>query len=387
MRVAIVSPYDLDVAGGVQSHVVSLAAALRDVGDEVWLVGPGTAAEGRVTVGGSIRVPANGSQAPLALSPLVVARVRTALRRIRPDVVHVHEPLVPLVGPAASTTRATPVVLTFHAYAEAGSLARLYRTVRPFGRRIVKDAAAVTAVSAVAADFHARALGIDVDTIRVVPNGVDVTRFTRPVPGGEPRPRQRTLPTVLFIGRFEHRKGVDVAVRAFGLLAAERSDVQLHLVGDGPLAGEVARLVAALPDAVRRRIVRSGRVSNADLPAVLFDADVLIVPSRGGESFGIVLLEAMAAGTPLVASDLAGYRAVARDGLEALLVPPGDPARLAAAAARMLDDPALREQLVSNGRVRAAGYDWTAVAARMRAVYGEALASSCRRTGRGSRSR
>lgn len=368
MRVVLVSPYDLDVAGGVQSHVASLAAALRALGDDVTLLGPGAEADGRIGVGGSVLVPANGSRAPVALGPGVPARVRAALRALRPDVVHVHEPLVPLVGWAAATTALAPVVLTFHAFAERGALVPLYRAVRPVARRIVRRAAAMTAVSEVAAGFHARALGFDASVIPIVPNGVDVARFAtassqhgkRPGPDGG---------TMLFVGRLEHRKGVDVALQAFLLLAEDRPLLRLRIVGDGPGAAALERSIAAAPLQVRARIVRSGRVANASLPSVLAQADVMVVPSRGGESFGIVLLEAMAAGAPLVASDLVGYRAVVRDGREALLVPPGAPSQLAAAVARLLDDAALRDALVRSGHQRAASFDWASVAERTRAVY------------------
>jgi phosphatidyl-myo-inositol alpha-mannosyltransferase len=377
MRVAIVSPYDLDVVGGVQSHITALAAALGDLGDQVCVVGPGTDAEGRIAVGRSRTVPANGSRAPIALAPDVVTRVRSALRTLRPDVIHVHEPLVPLVGPAASLSRVAPVVLTFHAYAESGPLRRIYRAVRPLGRRIVGSAAALTAVSAVAAAFHAKALGIPVGTIKVVPNGVDVSRFAAARTDASPRPDAASRTTLLFVGRFEHRKGVDVAVQAFRHLAEQREDLHLRLVGDGPAAHEVDRLIRAMPEGMRRRVERCGRVSNAALPIVLAEADLLLVPSRGGESFGIVLLEAMAAGTPLVASDLDGYRAVARDEQEAILVPPDDPALLAAGAARLLDDAALRTRLVRDGQVRAAGFDWARIALDMRRVYVEAIDGAC----------
>jgi phosphatidylinositol alpha-mannosyltransferase len=373
MRVAIVSPYDLDVAGGVQSHTLALATALRAQGDEVTVIGPGSSGPGRMGVGGSLRVPANGSRAPIALMPAVVGRVRGALRAVRPDVVHVHEPLVPLVGPAASLSGVAPVVLTFHAYAEGGSLARLVRAARPLGRRIVGAASAMTAVSAVAAGFHARALGLDPSDLRIVPNGVDVARFATPARSDARPSTAGDGPTMLFVGRFERRKGVDVAMRAFSLLAAERGDLRLRLVGDGPETREVERMIAAAPNGVRARIERSGRISNDELPGVLAGADVLVVPSRGGESFGIILLEAMAAGIALVAADLAGYRAVARDGREALLVRPDDPKALAAAIARVLDEPGLRSGLIDAGRTRVAGFDWSEVATRTREVYAQAI--------------
>ncbi|MGA0830786.1 MAG: glycosyltransferase, partial [Nitriliruptoraceae bacterium] len=145
MRIAVVSPYDLDVVGGVQSHVTELAGRLRAAGDEVLVVGPGDPAAGTGRVGRSRGVPANGSRAPLALAPGAAARTRAALRACRPDVVQVHEPLVPLVGPAAALAGVAPTVLTFHAHASGGALPVLARAARPLGRLLVRRAAALTA--------------------------------------------------------------------------------------------------------------------------------------------------------------------------------------------------------------------------------------------------
>jgi len=378
VRVAIVSPYALDVVGGVQAHVLSLADALRRAGDEVLVLGP---TAGAVTmlrtpqggpvrgVGRSVAVPANGSRAPVALGPLAAARTRDLLRRAAPDVVHVHEPLVPVVGPAAVLSTGAPRVLTFHATAEGGTLPRLYRSVRVPARAVVARAHALTAVSPVAAAFHAQMLGIDPARITIVPNGVDVARFADAAGalaatharGGEPR--------LVFLGRLEHRKGADVAVRAFRMLAAERPGLHMRVLGDGPLRATIERLAADAPSDVAARLELAGRADPADLPRLLADADVAVLPSRGGESFGIVLLEAMAAGVPIVATDIPGYRSVARDGREALLVAPDDPRALADAIARILDDASLADRLRSAGRTRAAEHDWDAVAARSREVY------------------
>jgi len=370
MRVALVSPYDLDVVGGVQSHVAALADALREVGDDVLVVGagdPSRSGPGAVRVGRSARVPANGSRAPVALAPGAIGCTRAVLRDFHPDVVQVHEPLVPLVGPAAALGAGAPTVLTFHAAAERGALPVLARLVRPLGRAVVARASALTAVSAHAASFHSGALGLDPARFVVVPNGVDVARFA-----GSGRATDPARPTVLFVGRLEPRKGADLALEAFARLAPARPALRLRMVGAGPQEPMLRRRLAGLPPDVAARVELVGRVAQADLPGLLAAADVALVPSRGGESFGIVLLELMAAGTPLVAADLPAYRAVARRDREALLVPPGDPEALAAAAARVLDDPGTADRLASAGRLRAAEFDWRAVSARVRQVLADA---------------
>jgi phosphatidylinositol alpha-mannosyltransferase len=374
VKVAIVSPYALDVVGGVQVHVRSLAEALRRAGDEVLVIGPSAAAAtdwGTRSVGRTVAVPANGSRAPVALGPRAALRVRDILRRARPDVVHVHEPLVPVVGPAAVLATRAACVLTFHAAAEAGSLPALYRSIRGPARRLVARGDQLTAVSPVAATFHARMLGVDPKRFTVVPNGVDVARFA--AAGASRRAVAQAEERIVFLGRLEHRKGADVAVRMFLELAQQRPAVRMQVLGDGPLASELARLRAGAPAHVASRLELVGRADPEALPALLAAADVAVLPSRGGESFGIVLLEAMAAGVPLVATDIPGYRAVARHDREALLVPPDDVAGLVGAVARILDDPRLADRLRTAGRTRADAHDWSAVADRMRAVYARAV--------------
>lgn len=376
MRVALVSPYALDVVGGVQAHVLALATALREAGDEVLVLGPSVSPDdgrGRASersafrsVGRSVSVPANGSRAPIALGPRAARTLRAVLRRAAPDVVHVHEPLVPVLGPAAVLGGGAPRVLTFHATAEGGALPVLYRSARAPARTIVGRAHTLTAVSPVAAAFHARMLGIDVGGLTIVPNGVDVQRFAA-------RARTRSgPPRLVFLGRLEHRKGVDVALRAFLRLAEDRPELQLRILGEGPDRPLLERLQRDAPAAVAARIELAGRASPEELPDLLADADVAVLPARGGESFGIVLLEAMAAGLPIAATDIPGYRAVARHDREALLVAPDDPGALAAAVGRLLDEPDLVTRLRAAGAVRAHAHDWSVVAGRMRAIYGRA---------------
>ena len=383
MRVALVSPYALDVVGGVQGHVRALAVALRRSGVEVIVLGPSS--DGRTVadalpgerpmhvVGRTVGVPANGSRAPVALEPSAALRVRRLLRRAAPDVVHVHEPLVPVLGPVALTAGVGARVATFHASADAGALPRLYRAARGPGRRVVARAHALTAVSPVAAAFHARMLGLDAGRLVVVPNGVDVGRFANVRPSDATRPEPADVSRLVFLGRLEPRKGADVAVRAFLRLAPDRPALTLRVLGDGPGRSELERLRDAAPADVARRLDIAGRADPGELPSLLADGDVAVLPARGGESFGIVLLEAMAAGLLVVATDIPGYRDVARPDREAVLARPDDAGSLAEAIARVLDDPGLRARLRPAARARAAEHDWSVVAQRMRDVYASAL--------------
>jgi phosphatidyl-myo-inositol alpha-mannosyltransferase len=369
VKVALVSPYALDVPGGVQAHVVALAAALRSRGDEVTVLGPGAtdlAATGdAVDLGAHLRVPFNGSVAPIALHPMAARATRSALVGLAPDVVHVHEPAVPWVGLAAATAGVAPTVGTFHAWSDRS---RLYGLSRPVTRRVLDRLAGAIAVSDAAAAYHAGALGRPVNTFRVVPNGVDVARFADAEPFSEHRDPDR--PALLFVGRLERRKGLEPLIRAFTRLKSDRPDLRLLVVGDGP---ERERCAQLLSPRLREDVTFLGRVAHEDLPRWYATADLYVAPSLGGESFGIVLLEAMAAGRPIVASDIPGYRSVATDGRQGRLVPPGDPVALAHAITALLDNAALRAAAADEGRRTAADYDWAQVAARVADVYGDAV--------------
>jgi phosphatidyl-myo-inositol alpha-mannosyltransferase len=373
VKVALVSPYALDVPGGVQAHVVALAAALRDQDHDVTVLGPGGDAgrdpsdprEATIDLGGHLRVPFNGSVAPVALDPRAARTTRRALARLAPDVIHVHEPLVPWAGLAAATSDVAPVVGTFHAWSDTS---RLYRATRPVARRVLDHLAVALAVSDAAANYHAGALGRSASTFRVIPNGVDVARFAEAQPLVDLVDRDR--PTLLFVGRLERRKGLEPLVRAFTRLKSDRPDLRLLVVGDGP---ERARCEALLPPRLRQDVTFLGRIPHDDLPRAYATTDIYVAPSLGGESFGIVLLEAMAAGRPLVASDIPGYRSVASDGRQGRLVAPGDPVALAEAIAALLDNPALRGAMAEDGRRTVAAYDWVQVAARVADAYRDAV--------------
>ncbi|MCU4182800.1 glycosyltransferase family 4 protein [Acidiferrimicrobium sp. IK] len=360
MRIGLVCPYSLTVAGGVQGQVLGLARALRQIGVEARVLGPsdGPPPHPFVTpLGNSLRQSANGSIAPLAPDIPATLRTITALRDEEFDVVHLHEPIVP--GPALTALLFCdqPLVGTFH---RAGlgrwySVARVFRpftTVRLSARVAVSEQAALTA-KAVFGD----------DGYQVLWNGIDVAAAQ----AAEPEPTRG--PTVLFLGRHEERKGLDVLLDAFDLLPP---DVRLWVAGEGP---ETARLVARTEGV--ERIEWLGTIAEDDKRRRLRGADVVCAPSKEGESFGVVLLEALAAGTPVVASDIDGYRNVMQGGVDGLLVPPGDAPALAAGLARALQGGPAVQRMTDHGLERAHQFSMPRLAERYLSIY-EALAGSGR---------
>lgn len=367
MRVVLVSPYDLSVPGGVQAHVQRLGEALRSRGDEVHVLGPvrdsHAERDGQViSVGTSIGVRFNGSVAPISWSPATARRVRQSISNLQPDVVHVHEPLVPTVGLAAVRQSFAPVVATFHAFSERS---RLYRLARQPARQMLSGLRIAIAVSRSAARFHAGALGIDPEAWQVIPNGVDVAGFD---PGDAAADRDDQSTSMLFVGRFEPRKGLPVLLEAIERLQADGCRLRVTIVGDD--GARAPRRFAELPD-----VEFAGRVDNERLATLYASADLFVSPALGGESFGIVLIEAMAAGACVVASDIPGYRDVLADGRLGRLVPPNDPVALAAAIRDLARHPGLREAYVQAAREAVHQYDWNVVADRVRTAYEQAIAA------------
>lgn len=379
LRIVQVSPYSWDVPGGVQIHVRELSAHLRALGHEVQILAPGRERGARtrddaLIVGRAVPVRGNGSVARISFGPQVAGAVGRALRAAAPDIIHVHEPLVPSVSMHAVLQANAPVVATFHSNVGRERVSGLwFRLAAPMVRPVWNRLARRLAVSEAARQSVCSRMG-DGD-VRIVPNGVDVNRFAAAKPAALPPGRH-----LLFVGRLEERKGFPVAVEAFAGLARVYPDVRLLVIGDGSERDAVETLS---PDA-RSRVEMLGRVEDDRLASYVRAAHLYLGPATGGESFGIVLAEAMAAGLPIVASDIDGYRDVARDGLEALLVPPGDPAALADAVRELLDDPRLAAALGSAGTRRAREFDWDVVSARVEAVYREVLAGSLRRAAGGA---
>ena len=366
MRILLACPYDWHAPGGVQVHVRELAAELDTRGHEVLVLAPGAepAAEPWVrVVGRPVRVRYAGTVAAIAFSPAAWSTIKGRMRAFGPEVVHVHEPLTPSVSMLATLAAEVPVVATFHAHLDRS---RLMQVAGPVLRRIHRRVAVSVAVSEAAASFLRRAIA---GPVQIVPNGVDVGRFAHPGPPAEGLPAGRR---VLWVNRLDPQKGFPVMVRAFAELARDRADVHLVVAGDGRDAGALDRL----PAEAAGRVVRLGTVPHDQLPRYHAAADVFAAAAIGQESFGIVLVEAMAAGLPVVATDIEGYREVVRDGVEGLLVPPRDPSGLAAALGKVLDEPDLARELAAAGRERARGFAWDAVVPRLEAVYGGAVAGA-----------
>lgn len=361
MKVCLVSPYSLTLPGGVQGQVLGLARALRALGASTVVLGPcdGEPPEpGVIPLGRSVPFATNGSVAPIAPDPPAAARALAAVRAERPDVLHLHEPISPGAMWSALLGTRIPAVGTFHASGQAPSA--FYRSFRPIARAVGRRLAIRTAVSDDARRIAEAHLG---GAYRVLPNAVDVERYEKAPDSLAPGDR----PPILFVGRHEERKGLEVLLDACSRL--ER-DAVLWVAGHGPRTGE---LRDRWPSTGGREVVWLGPVPEREKARRMRSAAVFCAPSLHGESFGIVLLEAMAAGTPVVASDIPGYRDVARRDREALLVPPRDPAALGAALDALLGDPGLHARLVESGRERAAQYSMTALAERYLRLYEQAV--------------
>ncbi len=338
MRIGLVCPYSLTLPGGVQGQVLALARSLRQLGHEVRVLGPcdGPPPDSGVTpLGDSLPTAANGSVAPIAPDPSAQLRTIRALRDERFDVVHLHEPLAPGVTQTALLFKSQPLVGTFHAAGESAA----YRWLNPVVRWLAGKLDLRCAVSTDAMAMARRAVG---GSYELVFNGVELAPFAKatPWPGDHP--------TIFFLGRHEPRKGLAVLLEAMGELPA---GVRLWVGSDGPETPVLRQRVAG-----DVRIQWLGRISDDEKVRRLKAADVFCAPSLHGESFGVVLLEAMAASTVVVASELPGYANVARADRDALLVPPGDPVALAAALRRVLGEPDLAARLVASGEQRAAQF-------------------------------
>ena len=347
MRVAVVCPYDLAAPGGVQDQVVRLVTRLANAGHPAWAVAPGSGGpDGTRHVGRVRSVPANRSRAPIGLSRGTARRVRAAVADA--DVVHVHEPLMPMVSLAVLLGPTPPAVGTFHA--DPGAVVRgVYRGAAPVLRRLVSRLHVVTAVSPVARSAIAR-----IADARIVPNGIDVEAFA--APGVE-----RVGGRVAFLGRDEPRKGLGVLLEAWPAIRAAVPQAELRVIG-------------AERDPAPEGVEFLGRVPEAVKGAELASAEVLVAPNLGGESFGIILTEAMSAGCAVVASDLPAFRAVA--GAAARYAEPGDSDALAAAVSGLLTDPAAIEHAAAAGTEIVRSYDWDRVLDAYLEAYRDAVAAA-----------
>lgn len=363
MRIGLVCPYQWDVPGGVQYHVRDLAGTLRAMGHHVEVLTPAEREESIddpfITFAGrTVPVPYNGSMASVQFGPVSAARVRRWLREGRFDVVHVHEPAPPSVSLLVCMIATGPIVATFHtATTRSKWLAAWGPVVRPWLERI----SGRIAVSDFARRVQVEHLGGDAV---IIPNGVHVGFFA----DGPTLPAATTGagPTIGFIGRFdEPRKGLPVLLEAMRTVVLRHPGARLLIAG----RGDADALAALVGEDLRPHVTLLGEVSEADKAALLRSVDVYCAPNLLGESFGVILIEAMAAGAPVVASDLDAFARVLEDGAAGVLVRRGDAAALAQALGDLLADPEHRAELAARGSAAAARYDWQVLARRILAVY------------------
>jgi phosphatidyl-myo-inositol alpha-mannosyltransferase len=370
VKVALVCPYDWSQPGGVRDHIANLADQLGD-DHEVRILAPGSQPvdDPRVEVVGRPRpVRFNRSIAPIALSPRSGRHILASLEAFAPHVTHIHEPLAPTLSASATGFGGGLLVGTFHTWSDRRLV---YRASAPIARRMVGRLAARVAVSPAAQQYAADALKLPMGNFRVIPNGVDVARFAKAEPLPELVDPER--PLVLFVGRLEPRKGLAILIRGFLRLRATVPRARLCVVGAGP---ERERCQDMVPPSIRPDVLFVGRVGHEALPRYHASADVFASPATGGESFGIVLLEAMAAGLPIVASDIPGYRTVMKDGRQGRLVRPNDGVALSEALESLLANDRLRSAMAAEGRDTAERYAWPVVAGRIDELYREVRAAA-----------
>ena len=335
LRIAMVSPYGVSVPGGVQAQVLGLARELRRVGHEVRVLAPcdGPPPEPFVTpLGNSLPTAANGSVAPLAPDPSAALRTIRALNDEAFDVIHLHEPIVPGPTVTALLLKLAPTVGTFHAAGDSTS----YRVLNKTARWAAEHLNVRVAVSESAKELAHRYLDGE---YTVLFNGIEVQRYERPSVV-----REKT-PTIFFCGRYEPRKGLEVLLQAMAHMPA---DVKLWIASDGIGIDDLQNTYGA-----DTRINWLGRITEEDKLDRLARCTAFCAPSLRGESFGIVLLEAMAAGAALVASNISGYNNVATQDVNALLVEPGNPLSLAEALQVVMTNDVVRQRLVQGGHERA----------------------------------
>jgi len=357
LRVAMVSPYSVSVPGGVQAQVMGLARELRRIGHEVRVLAPcdGPPPEPFVTpLGQSLPTSANGSVAPLAPDPSAALRTIRALNDEAFDVIHLHEPIVP--GPTVTSLllRLAPTVGTFHAAGDSSS----YRVLNKTARWAANHLSARVAVSEAAKELASRYLDGE---YQVLFNGIETSRYLKH--GAE----REVQPTIFFCGRFEPRKGLEVLLGAMKHLP---HNFTLWIAADGPGIDEMHRQYES-----DKRILWLGRITETDKLDRLSRCTVFCAPSLRGESFGIVLLEAMAAAAPLVTTDIDGYRNVATHELNALLVAPGDEEQLAKSITRIVNDTNLSQRLVAGGLKRAEDFSMQRLAREYVVIYERLLAA------------
>jgi len=374
MKIGLVSPYDWSYPGGVRDHVWHLAEQFTLMGHDVRILAPASGRMGKtpekniLKMGGTTPIPINGSIARIILDPSLALRVRAVLARERFDVIHVHEPLVPGLSQQVLRCSRVLTVGTFHSasYSNIYSTSKLaYASAYPLLRPLFHKLSGRIAVSTAAQQFISHYFPAD---YRIIPNGVSLERF-----GSDILPLPQLMDgkqNILFVGRFEKRKGAKYLLRAIPAIREQHPNTRFIFVGEG-------RLRRGFQQYVERRgwqdILFTGYVSEEEKPRYFASAHVFCAPAIGGESLGIVLLEAMAAGKPIVASNIKGYATVVDSEIDGILTTPRQPDELAWAISRLLKDEKLRQQFIQAGLVKARNYAWPEVARKVMNYYCELL--------------
>jgi phosphatidylinositol alpha-mannosyltransferase len=370
MKIALVSPYDFAHPGGVNNHISELERQFTKMGHEVIVIAPASKPVstfgGRfVPIGRPWPYPSSGSVARISLSPWLTSQVRDVLDREKFDIIHLHEPLCPALCATILRESNGNNVGTFHAVDSRGytlwwplTVMYLRKWFRKLNVRIV--------VSRSAMEFSNKHFPGD---YTIIPNGVDVEHFSQDTPPIDDFSDGKV--NILFVSRLEKRKGVNYLLKAYKRAKKEIPNSRLIIVGPGTRWSKKYEKRArqnGLPD-----VIFTGWVPYSELPRYYHTADVVCCPATGKESFGIVLLEAMAAGKPIIASNIKGYADVIAHGSEGLLVPPRDEKRLARALVSLVTDGALRQEMGARGRIKALDYTWESIAVRVLACYSEVL--------------
>lgn len=367
MNIGLVSPYDYAYPGGVNNHISNLAINMAKLGHQVKILAPCSNEKvlhdvtNVIPLGKTIPYPSNGSVARLTLSLWLMPKIKTILDKEKFEILHFHEPLFPSLPWMVLPLSHSINVATFHAYY---SRSVGYTLCRPILKPYYNKLDGKITVSEPAKKFVSRYFRGD---YRVIPHGVDLERFSAEAPLIEAFCDGRL--NLLFVSRLEERKGVRYLLKAYKRIKEYLPQSRLILVGPGDRSRhEYERWVRAVK---LEDVVFTGHVPYADLPRYYCTADIFCVPAVGQESFGLVLLEAMAAGKPIVASNIEGYASVVDDGIDGLLVKPRDDRALANAIISLANDEYLRQQMANNGREKARAHSWESIAQRTLDYYTE----------------
>src|SRR6266581_647377 len=377
MKIGLVSPYDWSYPGGVRDHVWHLASEFISMGHDVRIMAPASGPKGKLTekyiykMGRTTPIPINGSIARILLDPSIAVRVRRVLQREHFDIIHVHEPLVPGLSQAVLRYSRTVTVGTFHASSYPSTYSTLnlaYASTYPFLRPLFRRLAGCIAVSTATLQFISRYFPAD---YRVIPNGVNLEHFSPQV-----APLAQFMDgkqNILFVGRFEKRKGAKYLLRAIPYIRERFPQTRFIFVGEGRLRRGFQRYVERHG---WQDVDFTGYVSDEDLPHYFASTHVFCAPAIGGESMGIVLLEAMASGKPVVASNISGYATVVSHGMDGLLTTPRNSEELASAVGYLLEHEPMRQQYIQAGLKKAREYAWPHVAQCVMDYYCELLEES-----------